>query len=343
MPSVKDVARRAGVSTATVSRVINGSSYVSTELKERVEAAIRELGYEANPFAIGLKIDKSHTIGLIISTIENPFFAAIVRGVESKVYPAGYSLILCNTDSDPHLERMYLKLLRQKRVDGLIISTSGGADVEIATLAERGVPVALLNRRLRAGQQLVDAVLSDSVGGARCAVAHLIALGHRRIGIVAGPSGHLQGEQRLAGYKQALAEAGLPVVPELICEAPFTAEGGYAGTLQLLAEGVGATALFISNNFMMLGAMRAIRECGRRVPADLAVVSFDDIDWAPYVDPPLTVVAQPAYQIGVTAAQRVLGRLSGRIAGKAREIVLPTELIVRASCGARLAEPTAGG
>ena len=333
MVSVKDVARHAHVSTATVSRVLNNSGYVSPALRERVHDAVRELGYEANPFARGLKIARSHTIGLIISTIENPFFASVVRGVESVVYPAGYSLVLCNTDSDPGRERSYLHLLRQKRVDGLIISTSGGADDDIAALVKRGVPVVLLNRRLRADLPQVDGVVSDSREGARQAVAHLISLGHRRVAIVAGPSDHLQGSERLAGYQQALSEAGLPVDEAIIRSVAFTADAAYQATCDLLAKKAAFTALFVSNNLQALGAMRALREHGVKVPDEVAFVAFDEVDWAPYIDPPLTVVAQQAHQIGVTAARRLLGRLSGKVRGAAKELVLPTKLIVRASSG----------
>ena len=339
MKSVKDVAKRAGVSTATVSRVINQSGYVSPELYQRVTQAIKELGYEANPFARGLKVDKSNTIGLIISTIENPFFATVVRGVESKVYNAGYSLILCNTDNKPELERMYIQLLRQKRVDGLIISASGGADEEIAALAEREMPIVLLNRRLREHRPCVDSVLSNSREGTRQAVAHLIDFGHQRIGIVSGPKDHLQGAERLVGYQQALTDAGLPVQPELIVEAPFTAEGGYSGTMALLERQPAPTALFVSNNLMTFGALQAVRELEYQIPDDLALVAFDDIEWAPFMAPPLSAVAQPAYDIGLTAAQRILDRLLGQLRGSSEESVLSTTLVIRESSG----EPLNGG
>ena len=339
MASQRDVAKLAGVSSATVSRVLNNSGYVSPELRERVENAISELGYEANPFARGLRVDKSNAVGLVISTIENPFFATVVRGVESEVYTHGYSLLLCNTDSDSERERMYLGLLRQKRVDGLIISTSGGVEDEIMSIVARDVPVVLLNRRLQSvsqGSKLgVDMVMTDSIGGARTAVRHLIDLGHSRIGIVAGPSDHLQAIERLSGYREALSEAGIGYRPDLVYVTSFTEAGGYQGAKGLLSKCKDMTALFVSNNLMALGAIKAIRESGLTMPEDLALVSFDDVDWGPYIDPPLSVVAQSAYEMGVVAVKLLLERLVHQFSGPAREVVLETKFIIRSSCGAR--------
>jgi LacI family transcriptional regulator len=330
--TIKDVAAHAAVSVATVSAVINGNKYVSPELEQRVRASIAALGYERNSFAQGLKTQTSHTIGLIISDIANPFFTSMVRGVEDVANAHHYSLILGNTDEDLDKERSYIRLLESKRADGLIIAATAGSHKYLQS-AQR-LPLVSIDRSLF--DLGIDSVLVDNVGGARAAIEHLIALGHRRIGIVTGIPGITTTEERLLGYKQALAAHNIPLDPELIAIADSRVNGGERGVTQLLTQPTARpTALFITNGLMTIGALRAIGQSGLRCPQDIALVGFDEFEWSVVMQPPLTTVRQPIYEIGQKAAQLLFERLQQRDK-EPREIRLSPQLIVRESCGAAL-------
>jgi LacI family transcriptional regulator len=331
MATIRDVAARAQVSVATVSAVLNGNKYVSPELAERVRTSVAALNYRPNGLARSLKRQRSHILGLILSDITNPFFTTLVRAVEDTARRAGYTLLLGNTDEDAAKEEAYVELLRSRQVDGLILVASAGEHAYLPDLLAAGLPVVCVDRSLVALG--ADSVLTDNVAGAYQAVSHLLGLGHRRIGIVTGLPGVTSTYQRLDGYRQALAERGVAVEPALVREGDSRLDGGYARAAELLALPERPTALFVTNNLMTIGAMRAIEDAGLRCPEDVALVGFDDFEWASVFRPRLTTVRQPVYEIGKAAARFLIQRIEGRRTGAATELLLPPTLIVRQSCG----------
>ena len=332
--TMKDVAAHAAVSVATVSAVLNGNKYVSSGLTQRVRESIKQLGYERNSLAQGLKMQTSHAIGLIISDITNPFFTSVVRGVEDVANTRNFSLILGNTDEDLKKEKSYIRLLESKRADGLIVAVTAGSHEYLHAWPARHLPLVSIDRSLFALG--IDSVLVDNVAGARKAVEHLITLGHRRIGVVTGIPGITTTEERLTGYKRALETHGIPFDPTLVAVADSRVEGGKFGTLQLLTQGTTRpTAFFVMNGLMVIGALQAITKVGLRCPQDIALVGFDDFEWAAVMHPRLTTVRQPTYEIGRRAAQLLFERLEKRDSVP-QEVRLLPQLIIRESCGASL-------
>ncbi len=329
MSTISDVAKRAGVSTMTVSRVINNSSYISQETRERVERVIDELGYVPNALARSLRFKQTKTIALVLTDITNPFFTTLARGVEDVASEQGFSVIFCNTDESESEEAEYLNVLLQKQVDGILLVPACCEKDLIVSIQSRGSPVVLLDRRIPGAK--VDTVRCDSEQGAYQVVRHLLNLGHKRIAILAGPQSISTSVDRVAGYRRAMSEAGLDRNAQLVYHAGFTQEGGYQMTKQVLANRVRPTALFAGNNFIAMGIFRSLREAGLRVPDDLSVVAFDDLLVEFVMDPFLTVVAQPAYEMGRQATELLLTRLAGEGPAEPQEIVLPIELIVRKS------------
>ena len=332
--TMKDVAAHAAVSVATVSAVLNGNKYVSSGLTQRVRESIKQLGYERNSLAQGLKMQTSHAIGLIISDITNPFFTSVVRGVEDVANTRNFSLILGNTDEDLKKEKSYIRLLESKRADGLIVAVTAGSHEYLHAWPAQHLPLVSIDRSLFALG--IDSVLVDNVAGACKAVEHLIKLGHRRIGVVTGIPGITTTEERLTGYKQALEAHAIPFDPKLVAVADSRVEGGKFGTLQLLTQGTTRpTAFFVMNGLMVIGALQAITQVGLRCPQDIALVGFDDFEWAAVMHPRLTTVRQPTYEIGRRAAQLLFERLEKRD-GVPQEVRLLPQLIIRESCGAPL-------
>lgn len=344
MANIRDVARLAGVSTATVSRVINESGFVADELKERVRRAMAELNYRPNNLARSFRQNRSFMIALMISDISNPFFTSLVRGVEDVVKEGGLNLLLCNTDEDPDKERSYVEVLIGNRIDGVIMAPTGKAQESVEAFGRHGIPVVFIDRHLPGIK--VDAVLLDNVSGAYQATAHLLRLGHRRVGIITGLETVSTSQEREEGYRRALADFGITPDERLIARGNSRIEGGIRQTQALLSlpPDVRPTALFTSNNLLTIGAMRALREAGVKVPHEMAVVGFDEFESTPIIDPPLTVVAQPTYEIGMRAAKRLFKHLRGEVRSDNRPVVvrLKPQLIVRESCGARLAGFEAG-
>lgn len=330
--TIDDVAREASVSISTVSHVINGTRFVAEATKERVLVAIERLGFEPSSVAQSLKRDRSHAIGLLITDISNPFFTSIVRGIEDVASRAGYSLILCNTDENPEKELSYLRMLRRKRVDGILLASTGTPQPYMDSLVEANFPIVCIDRP--APGRPCDAVLVENVAGACAAVEHLIKLGHDRVGVISGLAPVGTSSERLEGYRQALRAHGLPEDPQLIREGNSRLDGGYRQMLELLDLPARPTAVFTTNNLMTLGALAALQTRGVAVPADLAVVGFDDFEWAIVLRPRLTTVAQPTYEIGETAARLLLERIEKSTEAPPRRVNLPTRLIVRESCGA---------
>jgi LacI family transcriptional regulator len=331
MPTIRDVARRAGVAPTTVSRVINNSGYVSQRTRERVEAAVVDLGYVPNTLARSLRFKKTNTLALVLPDITNPFWTTVARGVEDAASDRGFNVILCNTDESEAEQEKYLTILLQKQIDGFVLAPARSTAEPVELVQRQGVPVVVLDRRVPSSQ--VDVVRGDSERGAYQLVRYLLTLGHRRIAILTGPHGVSTAEDRVAGYQRALSESGLDVDSDLILYGEFTQTSGYEMTQQVLTAGARPTALFAANNFIAIGSLRALRDVGLRVPEDVTLVSFDDLPQAFVIDPFLTVAAQPAYEMGHQATELLLARLSGLAPAGYQHVLLPTETIVRRSSG----------
>ncbi len=333
MSTMKDVAQRAGVSVATVSRVLNNHARVDPTLRERVLKAMETLQYRPNRVAQRLRAGAGGVIGLIISDIENPFFVSVVRGVEDMAYEHGISVVLCNSDENPTKQQMYIGVMKAEDVAGLIITPNAETDDSIGSLVNSKMAVVFMDRRVQGVD--VDSVTVDSASGTRDAVQHLIKLGHRRIGMVSGTSLISTGRERYEAFLSALNEAGIRSEPELIRPGRFSLQSGYQLTLELLALPKSPTAIFAANNMLALGTLQALHERGVRVPEEIAVVGFDDLPWASALWPPLTTVAQPTYQLGHEAARLLLRRIASPDA-PLESVILKTELMIRRSCGAYL-------
>jgi LacI family transcriptional regulator len=330
--TIIDVAREAGVSTTTVSHVLNGTRSVAEPTKQRVLAAVERLSYEVNSLAQSLKSDRSQTIGLLVTDISNPFFTSLVRGVEDVANAAGYGIMLCNTDENPQKELTYLRMLRRKRVDAILMAPTGIQQPLADQLIGQGFPLVCFDRP--APGAACDTVLVDNVGGAQQAVSHLIDLGHRRVAVITGLSGVGTTNERLDGYMRAMAEHSIDVDRELVRLGNSRLDGGFREMLALLDLARRPTAVFTTNNLMTLGALGALQSRQVDVPGDMAIVGFDDFEWAAVLRPRLTVVAQPTYEIGQTATRMLIDRIEGHGSPEPHRVVLPTRLIVRESCGA---------
>lgn len=336
MASMKDVARRADVSITTVSHVLNGTRKVADPTQTRVLAAIEELGYRHNLVARSLKTQRTFTIGLLLSDIQNPFFTAVVRGVEDLALARGYHLFLCNTDEDPEREDDYLRELGKKQVDGLIVASAAPREDPAEQLQSQSVPLLLMDREVRGVR--ADTIRVDNRRGMQLIAEHLVGLGHRRVGLVSGPLDKVSGYERYEGLHDALVGHGVELHPSLVRFGDFRLEGGKSGTLELLSSSEPPTALVVANNQMTLGALFALKELRLVVPRDISIVGFDDTEWAPLVSPPLTTVAQPAYEMGVEAASMLLDRVEAAEESEPRHAFLPPRLVVRNST----APPVAG-
>jgi LacI family transcriptional regulator len=331
MPTIRDVAKQAGVAPITVSRVINNSGYVSASTRSRVEAAIAELGYVPNRLARSLRLKRTNALALVVTDITNPFWTTVVRGVEDAANQAGFTVILCNTDESSAKQDDYLQVLLQKRVDGILFVPAASAAEPVDLVQRQGVPIVVLDRQVPGAQ--VDVVRGDSEGGAYQLTRHLLDLGHRCISILSGPETVSTSVERVTGYCRALREAGLDEDAERVQYGLFTQQSGYRSAQEALERAPRPTALFAGNNFIAIGALRALRNAGLRVPEDISLVSFDDLTPDLLIEPFLTVADQPAYEMGRQATQLLVDRLSEPSANGYQEIVLPAEIIVRRSSG----------
>jgi LacI family transcriptional regulator len=329
MSTIKDVARLAGVSPMTVSRVINGSGYASQEARARVERAVAELGFVPNALARHLRSKRTRTLALVISDITNPFFTTIARGVEDIAAAHDFAVMFCNTDESEAEEIAYLQMLIQRQIDGVLLVPASDSGKSLRLLRTHRVPVVVLDRRVSSPR--VDQVRSDSEAGAYQLVRHLIELGHRRIAMLTGHRNISTSVDRAAGYRRALAELGIERDDRLVLYGGFGLEAGYRMACQVLDLHPPPTALFAANNFIAFGAIRALREVGLRIPEGMSLVAFDDLpdDWL--IDPFLTVVDQRAYEMGKQAAELILERVAGLGRPTRRSIILPVDFIVRRS------------
>ncbi len=356
--SIKDVAQKAGVSTATVSHVINQTRFVREETRQKVLTAIESLNYHPSAIARGLATNSTQTIGLIVSDITNPFFTAVARGVEDQFNQHGFHTIFCNTDEDPAREDEYLRLLFAHQIDGLIIAPTGTRSDRLIRMAEANIPIVLLDRK--SPDIKAPFVTADNEDGAYQATKFLLELGHQRIGVLTGLESISTLTDRVNGYKRALQEHELPIDESLIVHADSRSHSNQSHhlnentasppksltNLQMTPTAFQAlhklldlpnrpTAIFVNNNQMTLGAFYALKERGLHCPEDISLISFDDHDWAPLFSPALTVIRQPTYQLGKTAAELLIKLINQD--DFEMPLYLPIQLIVRESC--KMIEP----
>ncbi len=330
--TIADVARRAAVSTATVSRVLAGLGHATPETQARVLEAARELDYRPSAIARSLKRQSTQTFGLIVTDIENPYFPELVRVVEDAARAEGYSILLCNAADDPDREMFYLDLLVERRVDGLIIAASSLGARHGEWLAAAPLPVVLINTA--APDVDLPSIASDNRDGGRQSADHLLALGHRRFGYLMPPPRNADAPERLAGVRDGLDAAGLGSDAVVVATGAPLVGGGEAAMLELLDRAPATTAVVAYNDLMAIGAMRALRRRGRRVPADVSVVGFDDVALSAYVDPPLTTIAQSTAEMGRWAVEQLTRAVRGRNGVTTGAVVrLPVRLQARGSSG----------
>ncbi len=329
MPTLLDVAKQAGVSSMTVSRVVNGSPLVGPETRARVEAVLAETGYMPNMLARGLRSKRTDTIALLLPDMTNPFFTTLAHGVEAAARERSVTMILANSDENEDEEVRLIRVLIQRQVDGLLVVPAGAGTAATRLCRSQGVHLVCLDRRPEDSD--VDVVRADSETGSVELGRLLVSLGHRDMAILTGPPSTMTAAVRATGFRRALVEdAGLPE-PSVIY-GTYTIDGGHAATLEAMRATPRPTALFAANNFIALGALRALGELGLRVPEDVAVVSFDDLPEAMITFPFLTVSAQPAAEIGRQGVAMLLDRLADADRPY-QEVVLPTQLVIRRSSG----------
>ncbi|CDX63218.1 DNA-binding transcriptional repressor of ribose metabolism [Mesorhizobium plurifarium] len=329
-PTMLHVAEAARVSVATVSALLNGTATVSPELTQRIEQAIRDIGYKRNAIARSLKMGTTRTIGLTVPHITNPFFTDVVSVIQQAFDRAGYAVMLCCTDEDLNTQDEQIRLLLDRMVDGLIVARVGDGGILKGIVEDANVPVVLLDRLCEDVD--TDAVVLDNQRAVFDAVTYLIHLGHRRIGYITGTSDISPMHDRMIGYREALQVAGLPMAEELIRSGNFHEIDGYNATMQLLSLHDRPSAIFSANNPMVIGTMKAIRDIGLSCPEDISVACFDDFPWSDVFVPQLTTVAQPVQAIGEQAANLLLDRLAGNRDAPPRKLVLKGRLMIRNSC-----------
>jgi LacI family transcriptional regulator len=324
--TIKEVGKKAGVSSATVSRVVGHYGYVSEKTRRKILAAIRELGYKPNAIARSMVTKSTQTIGLIITDIINPFFAQLARGVEEITWQNGYSLILANTDEDLEREQALVSTLQEKRVDGLIVvPASSNPAPHLEELLLEGIPLVLMDRSVK--DCAVDVVMVDNENGAYQAVTHLISQGYQRIAMIVDNLDITTNAERMAGYHHALKDGGIEADENLVRSCQYTQQSAHTIVTEMLKRPNPPTALFTANNFMTIGAIYAIQEAGLSIPTDIGLVGFDDVNWIGLTNPRLTVVAQPVHDMGKVAAQRLLARMQGDTSSP-QEIRLKTRFVI---------------
>jgi len=335
--SIKDIARAANVSHSTVSRALSDSPLVSVETKSRIQRLAQEMGYSPDAQARSLVIGRTRTVGIVVTTITDPFIAEIVQSVESTAHDCGYSVILASSRSKPEREVAAVEMLRSKRVDGVIVTSSRVGALYQSYLDRLGVPVVLINSHRAQRGAYIFSVSVDNRHGAYLATEHLLGLGHRRVAYVGGAVDHSDDEERHAGYRQALLDAGLGYDPALFVPGTGRAASGKRALSILRGLSVPPTAIFCYNDMTAIGLLQAARDAGLEVPQDVALVGFDDIPFASYVCPSLTTISQPMDEMGQKAMRMVLRLIGDEQAGDkaVTNVVVRGRLVVRESSGAR--------
>jgi DNA-binding LacI/PurR family transcriptional regulator len=326
-PSIKDIARLAHVSHSTVSRALQNSPLVNAKTAERIRQIAVESGYRASAVARGLVTRRTRTIGLVVTTVADPFTSEVVSGVEQAANDHGYSVFLADSNADPEREKKVVQSFAEQRVDGIVVTSSRVGALYIPLLSEMRVPIVLVNNQYPGA--FVHSVMIENVAGSRAAANHLVQLGHKRIAYIGDQFGYASDTERLAGYREALESTGIPLLPELVVHGDGNSEEAMHAMEKLLALADPPTAVFCYNDRSALGAMRSIRLRGLRVPDDISVVGFDDLFLASYTDPPLTTVRQPMRMMGHLAMVSLFKVMSGE--ESTITIRVPAELIVRES------------
>jgi len=334
-----EIARRANVSVITVSRALNNRPDVSEATRAQIWALAEELHYVPNVLARALVSGSSRTLGLIVADNTNPYYGRLIRAVEDTARSHGYGVILCNTDENPEYEISAHTMLAAKRVDGLLITSIQSGSAPLLSLAREGTPFVLLNRYV--DDIAADCVLNDNASGAYEATAHLCRLGHRRIYHLTGPDTISSVRERLAGYRQALAEFGVPFDPAGVIRCDLRLEGGCDATWAALTAPSRPTAIFAYSDLLAVGVLKAAHEVGLRIPQDVALVGYDDIEFAPFVEPPLTTVAQQAYEIGRRGTEILLEKIRWPTGQpwQPQRVVYKPQLVIRASSGPLITIP----
>ncbi len=325
--TIAQVAAAAGVSPTTVSHVLTGRRRVGSTTRERVEGAVRQLGYRPNIVARNLRTKQSHMIAIIVPDITNPFYTVLARGLADRVEGDGYATYVCNTDATAHRERKFIQDVVDRGVDGLAMASVDGASTEIVAPVRSGTPIVCLGDSVDHPE--VDRVTPDDEGGSRAATLHLLGTGAQRVAMIQGAAG--SGLSRVQGYRRALTEAGRTFDAAMVRDGQWTRAGGRDAMRSLLAVDPAPDAVFCANDLMAIGAMDAIREHGLTIPRDLRLVGFDDVDAAAMVTPTLTTVRNPSYDAGGAAGDLLLSRILGRHTAARRTVVLPCRLVVRES------------
>jgi DNA-binding LacI/PurR family transcriptional regulator len=326
---IKDVAKLAGVSTATISRVLANKQYIKKSTRDKVLNAIDELGYQPSRIARSLRVNSSQIIGLLVSDIQNPFFTTLARAVEDIAFANDYAVFLCNTDEDINKESIYIDLMISERVAGMIITPTSERNSPCKKIIDNHkTPIVVVDRQVLGCD--VDTVVLNNKKGAYDLVKHFIEKEHKRIGIIVGHAEITTGRERYLGYESALKEKNIPILPELIKFGSPKEDVGYMYTNELLDLEDPPTALFLGNNLLTMGALRAIDERGLTVSKDISIGAFDETAWSKLIKPPLTVVTQPTYEIGIKSAELLLSRIKNP--SKPTEFIqFEPQIIIRSS------------
>ncbi len=328
--NIKVIAEKAGVSTATVSRVLSGFPGVREKTKKKVMKITSELNYEVNGIARSLRQKKTYKIGVIVGNVLSQFYSILAKSIEDVAIKYGYSVILCNGDDDPEKELNYLKVLRSSRVDGIIIAPTGKNAGYINNLMQSNIKIVLVDRLIEGVD--CDAILVDNEKGSYTAVRYLIDKGYKKIAIIDGFIDRTTGKERLKGYLRALNENNIPRNDDFIKIKDFKKRSGIVFANELLENKNKPEAIFVANLDLTLGAILSIKSLGLKIPDDIAVIGFDDSDWAQILEPPLTTISQPVYDLGSTAAEMLIKNMENNNSKKEKLIVtLNTKLIERGS------------
>lgn len=337
-PTIKDIAKSAKVSPTAVSMALNDNPRIGQETRKKILVIAKELNYQPNFVARSLVMKRTHTLGLIITTILNPFYPELAKGIEDKAMELGYNIILCSTNYDLKLEKYYINILRSKGVDGIIFSSVENNDPNIKPLIEEHYPFILVNRRIRNRllDKKIDYIVLDNFSGGYKAMEHLYKLGHHRIGIIAGSLTTSTAIERTEGAKKLLKDYGLKLDPNQLMECNFSKELAYHATKKFLSMKSPPTAIFSENDYMALGVREAIMDAGLRIPENMALVGFDDIAFTALKGVEITTVSQKKYEMGALAVKILIEKIKNGAIPMSNQIILEPELIIRASCGYRL-------
>jgi len=327
--TIKDVAKKAKVSTTTVSHVLNGTRFVSKSSKESVLKSVAELNYTPSAVARSLKVKKTKSLGMLITTANNPFYAELIKAVEKNCYTLGYNLVICNTDGDPEKTNSYLKILAQRSIDGiLLMCTEYNHGLFKTLMAQQNLPMVVMDWGPTSDN--LDRIQDNSFLGGYMATQHLIDYGHSDIAYIGGPSEKLPAIQRFEGFKKAMLEANLILNEKWIVQSNFECEGGKHAIREILAQDKTPSAVFISNDMMALGAICEIQQLGIKVPEQISIIGYDNISFSAYFSPPLTTINQPKDQLATLAVNALLERIQDP-SKEGRTLLIEPDLVIRSS------------